>query len=115
MLRPGPPGNTGQMARIGRVAAQARWGLAGLVAVRIGDPQTERVRQGWAAQAGPITLVGRESELERLAAAARAARAGRGQMVLISGEPGIGKTAVLAALAGRAADGGARVAAGAAE
>src|SRR5215467_14640195 len=88
--------------------------MRGLVAERFRGPQTEHVRQGWA-HAGPITLVGREIELETLAAAARAARAGQGKIVLISGEPGIGKTAILASLAGRAAAGGARVAVGAAE
>ena len=87
---------------------------AGLVAERFRDPQTERVTQGWA-QARPITLVGREPELERLAGASRAARAGQGKIVLVSGEPGIGKTAILASLVGRAAADGARIAAGAAE
>ena len=40
---------------------------------------------------------------------------GRGKIVLISGEPGIGKTAILAALMDRAAATGARIASGAAE
>lgn len=63
----------------------------------------------------PVPLTGREAELGRLIAASRAARDGHGTMALISGEPGTGKTALLAALAGQAAADGARVAAGAAE
>src|SRR5215472_1983976 len=62
-----------------------------------------------------VPLLGREAELERLVAASRAARTGHGTIVLISGEPGIGKTAMLAALVEHAAAGGARVAAGAAD
>jgi len=59
--------------------------------------------------------VGRDAELERLAAAAAAAAAGRGKIVLISGEPGIGKTAILTWLVDQAAAAGARIASGAAE
>jgi DNA-binding NarL/FixJ family response regulator len=73
------------------------------------------VRRGWAAPAGQVALIGRDAELERLAAAAAAARAGRGKIVLISGEPGIGKTAILAALLDSAAVAGTRIASGAAE
>src|SRR6516165_1796121 len=62
-----------------------------------------RVKRGWAAPAGRIALVGRDAELERLATAAAAMRAGRGKIVLISGEPGIGKTALLTALVDLAA------------
>jgi len=41
------------------------------------------------------TLIGRESQLEALASALDAAAAGRGRVVLFSGEAGIGKTALL--------------------
>ena len=66
-------------------------------------------------QARPVPLIGRDAELGRLIAASRAAREGHGTIVLISGEPGIGKTALLASLAERAAADGARVAIGVAE
>src|SRR5215475_8116086 len=105
MVREGTAANTGQMAgfRCLAVAEPAR------------GSQTWHVRRGWAAPAGQVALVGRDAELERLAAAVAAARAGRGRIVLIAGEPGIGKTALLGCLAERAAAAGARVASGAAE
>ncbi len=53
-------------------------------------------------------LVGRATELERLAATLDLAR-GRRQAVLVGGEPGIGKTVLVAALARRAHGQGARV------
>src|SRR5205807_1780165 len=52
--------------------------------------------------ASTSTFVGRAHELEVLAAHARAAASGQRRLVLIGGEPGIGKTA-LAAQAARAA------------
>lgn len=45
--------------------------------------------------AGCGPFVGRTEELDRLAAAARAAREGQGQLTLLLGEPGIGKTRLL--------------------
>jgi DNA-binding SARP family transcriptional activator/tetratricopeptide (TPR) repeat protein len=56
-------------------------------------------------------LIGRESELERLASAWRRARAGSGTAVLLTGEGGIGKTRLVEELlAGAAADGACSVA-----
>ena len=51
-------------------------------------------------------LVGRDAELAALAASLDAARAGAGSLVLVSGEPGIGKTALVEALAELAAAAG---------
>jgi DNA-binding SARP family transcriptional activator/tetratricopeptide (TPR) repeat protein len=58
-------------------------------------------------------LYGRAAELRTLMAAWTAARAGHGSVVLITGEAGIGKTRLVAELARRADNAGARVAVGA--
>jgi DNA-binding CsgD family transcriptional regulator len=49
-------------------------------------------------------LVGREAELERIEQILTAARAGRAAALVVSGEPGVGKTALLDACAGAAGD-----------
>ncbi|WP_431285459.1 helix-turn-helix transcriptional regulator [Humitalea sp. 24SJ18S-53] len=54
-------------------------------------------------------FVGRHGELAHLTAALEASGAGKGQLVLLSGEPGIGKTRIAAELALRAEAAGARV------
>ena len=46
-----------------------------------------------------VFLVGRDRELLELRAAARQAAAGRGGLALVTGEPGIGKTTLVRALA----------------
>ncbi len=46
---------------------------------------------------GAAAVVGRDGELDRLTGLADEAAAGRGRLVLIEGEPGIGKTALLRA------------------
>ena len=66
--------------------------------------------------AGPSAahpLYGRAAELRTLMAAWTAARAGHGRVVLITGEAGIGKTRLVAELARRADNAGARTAVGA--
>jgi DNA-binding SARP family transcriptional activator/tetratricopeptide (TPR) repeat protein len=65
--------------------------------------------------AGPVParpLFGRSAELRALAAAWTAARAGRGRVVLITGEAGIGKTRLVGELARRADNTGGRTAVG---
>jgi DNA-binding SARP family transcriptional activator len=57
-------------------------------------------------------LVGRAEERARLTATWRAAREGRASLVLVTGEPGIGKTRLVDALAAWAANAGAVVAEG---
>ena len=54
-------------------------------------------------------LVGRGEELDGLSAAFKAASAGERRAVLVAGEPGVGKTRLVAALARRAHDEGALV------
>ena len=58
----------------------------------------------------PSSLVGRGPVLAELGAALDAALAGHGSLVLITGEPGIGKTALITRFAGDAAARGVRVA-----
>jgi predicted ATPase len=55
------------------------------------------------------TLVGRGPALAAARAVLDDVFAGAGQVLLVAGEPGIGKTALLAAIAREAADRGARV------
>lgn len=62
-----------------------------------------------------IELVGREAELQALKGAWEAARAGRCQIRLISGEPGVGKTRLASEFARRVRDSGAVVLMGASD
>ena len=57
-------------------------------------------------------FVGRDEPLARLAAALDTARAGERRLALVGGEPGIGKTRLVAELCARAARGGATVLSG---
>lgn len=60
-----------------------------------------------------MRLLGRESELARLAIGVHEVSSGRGRAVLIEGEPGIGKSALLRAAADQAAQSGCAVCRGA--
>src|SRR3954452_12423918 len=71
------------------------WAVQGLSA---SESRFEAVRPAERAH-----LIGRDSELEFLLERQRLARTGEGQIVLISGEPGIGKSRLAVALAERAA------------
>ncbi|MET4607572.1 class 3 adenylate cyclase/predicted ATPase [Bradyrhizobium sp. JR4.1] len=71
------------------------WAVQGLSA---SESRFEAVRPAERAH-----LIGRDSELEFLLERQRLARTGEGQIVLLSGEPGIGKSRLAAALAERAA------------
>lgn len=66
-------------------------------------------------QKSPATVfLGRDAEIENLAVLARRVAAGQGAVVLVEGEPGIGKTALLEAAGARIAAAGLRVRTGAA-
>jgi DNA-binding SARP family transcriptional activator len=69
-------------------------------------PQPAAARR---ADAGAGVFVSRERELRELLGALGDARAGRGRVVLLEGEPGIGKTRLAEELAGRARELGVRV------
>src|SRR5215207_2005021 len=66
------------------------------------------VTVGWAAVHGTLDLLEREEELSALDAALARARAWQGQVVVVEGPGGIGKTRLLAAARGTAREGGMR-------
>jgi DNA-binding SARP family transcriptional activator len=72
------------------------------------DPALNR-RPEPAAPRGPGGFVGRSGELQTLLGALRDARAGRGAVLLIAGEPGIGKSRLADEVAARARDDGMQV------
>jgi DNA-binding winged helix-turn-helix (wHTH) protein/predicted ATPase len=63
----------------------------------IARPFAEGLDTAAAAAAGPVALVGRESPLAELSALLERALAGERQVVFVTGEPGIGKTALVQA------------------
>src|SRR5215831_16076401 len=79
----------------GIAAPVAAWGVEG---VSVSESRFEAVRM-----ARLTDLIGRENELDFLLERQRLAWKGEGQIVLISGEPGIGKSRLVAALAERIA------------
>jgi class 3 adenylate cyclase/ABC-type transport system involved in cytochrome c biogenesis ATPase subunit len=79
-------------------------GSAELVAAWTVEGVSDRESRFEAVRVGGLTpLVGREDELDFLLERQRLASTGEGQIVLISGEPGIGKSRLVAAIAERIA------------
>ena len=66
------------------------------VAIAQGPPRLERVRRN-------VELVSRDGELRQLGDALDAAEAGRGGLLLVAGEAGVGKTQLVRAAVGRSA------------
>jgi DNA-binding SARP family transcriptional activator len=77
------------------------------------DPKLAFVEQEWSvpepAEVSQLAFVGRERELGELATCLEDACLGHGRLVLLSGEPGIGKSRLADELIARARAGGARV------
>src|SRR5512144_1500231 len=107
--------------RAAALAAYARFrdrlrrelGLVPSVATRrLADELSEMpgIRPRAADYSRTLPLVGRDRELQQLLGAWRGAQAGAGAVVMISGEPGIGKTRLAAELLERARADGARTA-----
>ncbi len=75
-----------------------------VVAYRLVGPGPRRSRVDVHAERGLSPLVGRERELQTLTERFAEARAGRGQVVFVSGDPGIGKSRLLHELRARLDD-----------
>jgi hypothetical protein len=92
-------------ARQGGLASDSGQSSQPVVAYDVGSaPRRRSARPGEA----PVTLAGRQSERDVLDRLIEAVRAGESRALVVRGEPGVGKTALLDYLAGRAA--GCRVA-----
>ena len=110
-----PSGPGGRSVRAGP-AHHAGPRNASVAASRVGSggvPLAEPVPSpvGRPAWSGELPLIGREAEMLALAEAWQAARAGRGQVVALTGEAGVGKSRLALEVARAAGDGG-RVAIG---
>ena len=70
---------------------------------RVVGPRTVRARGQRATSLTPSRFVGRVDEMRRLVERWEKARQGRGQLVLVTGEPGIGKSALIGAFQARTA------------
>jgi hypothetical protein len=71
--------------------------------------ETPKPRAGFLGALPEGELVGRRVDVERLLAAVEVARSGQGQLVFVSGEPGIGKTRLIQEVMLQAEDYGFRV------
>ena len=98
-------------ARAGRSAACSIWRISGRNAQRFAEPQrawqvlgeSGAVSRFEALRSGTTPLVGRDEEMELLLRRWQQAKAGEGRVVLISAEPGVGKSRLAEALAERIA------------
>ena len=83
---------------------ELRW-----VAPTAGESDAAASNLGWARRATSRPVLGREAPVAELEAAWAAAQAGERRVVVVAGDPGIGKTTVAAELALRAHAGGGTV------
>ncbi len=83
---------------------QVAAGPAPLTATYLGEPRPRACRRR-AGPGGPGPLVGRQAELAALGTALREAARGHGSVVLVTGEPGLGKTRLVHECRSRAASG----------
>ncbi len=81
----------GTIALKGKPKPARAYGLTGLKAV-LGDGRGMEMNADAGPRAGETNFVGRNNELEMLGRAFAEAEAGHGQMVMVSGETGIGKS-----------------------
>jgi hypothetical protein len=95
----------GNLFELEDLGSQELKGVAGAVRAWAALRPSSAESRSEALQASGVTeLVGREEELELLLRRWLKAKAGEGQVVLLSGEPGIGKSRLTAALMERLAD-----------
>ena len=76
--------------------------LQALESIGVGKPSTEQAKEAAAPPENPLyrrVFVGREAELKQLQSAFDGAMSGQGALMMVLGEPGIGKTALCEQLA----------------
>ena len=103
LLRPLPRDRALELRQVTGEDAALVSGASRGAGVRATDPTGQREPKSHARTLGPsVPLIGRDRELAELRAAFDAALSGSGRVVLLGGEPGIGKTCLASALADEA-------------